>query len=355
MSLDITVIPANLLAGSLGKKLWKEAIALNNIIYLWDVFESSDLRNIVNEFGAPKLLINDSLHFNYSITDLPIFYYPGWLECEIERLKTTAMASDLSSSYCFNFCINKKQINRYLLIKLVEHFNLTNFDYTWSGLGRSFDMSVIIDEISTMYFPLELKIKLLAPIDLAAKFIASPVNLPLKDTDTIWNVEDYGGNVWTWNNGLRDIFSKSVVSLISESVTYDKTIHFSEKTAYAIMGGTFPIWVGGYNQALEWEKLGFDTFSDIINHDYQYKNTLVERCYFAIHDNLKILSDFDYASNLRNMCRSRLVQNQQLLMSELLKKYNNSLVNQLPVEYQTSIFKIIEISRNNKLELCSHY
>ena len=47
---------------------------------------------------------------------------------------------------CFNFLVNKKQINRYLLIKLVEYFKLTRFNYTWSGIGRQFDLTEIIDE-----------------------------------------------------------------------------------------------------------------------------------------------------------------------------------------------------------------
>ena len=55
--------------------------------------------------------------------------------------------------------------------------------------------------------------------------------------------------------------------------------------------------------------MGLDVFDDIIDHSYQYKPTLIERCYWAFANNLELLTDLQYAHNQRVAHRDRLQRN----------------------------------------------
>jgi hypothetical protein len=135
------------------------------------------------------------------------------------------------------------------------------------------------------------------------------------------SIAKYGGNLWTWLNGLDDIFQKTAVSLISESVEYQKVSCVTEKTGYSVLGLTFPIWVGGYGIADAWATAGLDTFDDIVDHSYQHKNTLIERCYHAVADNIKLLTDLNFVQEKRNQCLTRLIDNRKKILNGILTDY----------------------------------
>jgi hypothetical protein len=127
-------------------------------------------------------------------------------------------------------------------------------------------------------------------------------------------MENAGSWIGAWDAGLNQMFSSSAVSLISESVDYQAGIGYTEKSIYPVLGLTLPIWIGGKFQAEQFEKMGFDVFNDYIDHSYQYCNTLTERCYRAIADNQKILSDVEFAAETRQKLMSRLKKNRQFLL-----------------------------------------
>jgi hypothetical protein len=113
--------------------------------------------------------------------------------------------------------------------------------------------------------------------------------------------------------------------LIAESIGEDKIINFTEKTLYPMLGLTFPIWIGGYKQAKLWQQHGFDTFNDVINHDYQHCDNIVERCYLAFEKNLPILTDLDYAKKVKQQHIKRLEQNKINAGINIHQIYKNSL------------------------------
>ena len=83
---------------------------------------------------------------------------------------------------------------------------------------------------------------------------------------------------------------------------------------------------------------GFDVFSDVIDHSYQYYNTALERCYHAIHDNIDILIDVDRAKELRKRHWHRLQRNQDLLIQQnLLGKYAVQQAKKLPLDIQEKL------------------
>ena len=259
-----------------------------------------------------------------------IIMAPFLKPCDVANTKTA-----------FNFMVNKKQVNRYLCIKLVELFKLTSFDYTWSGVDQNFDMSAILEELDMLGTSSPVteseRTFLLSPITTQPKVLPAiqciSSNTYLKNTAGEWDV---------WVLGLKPIFLNSAVSLITESIRYNPAMVFTEKTLYATVGLTFPIWVGGYKQAQNWQKLGFDTFDDVIDHSYQHYDTIIERCYYAIKNNLKILQDVEYASQLRNTHMARLKANDALLRSGHLERFCRDTFKTWPQELQHAINDVVE-------------
>jgi len=101
---------------------------------------------------------------------------------------------------------------------------------------------------------------------------------------------------------------------------------FSEKALHAIMGLNFPLWVGGYGNAAALERIGFDVFNDIIDHSYQFYPRLIDRCYWAVELNRRILQDLDYARYCRQRADSRLRLNLQRLHDGTAAKFNESVM-----------------------------
>jgi hypothetical protein len=237
---------------------------------------------------------------------------------------------------------NKHRVNRFLCIKLVEFFKLNDFDYTWSGIKRHFDMTKILNELDTLGssapFDNEVRSYLLGPIALEKRWITHDYQVELD-----YAVTNYGGNEWTWKNGLDKLFLNSATSLITEPVSYQKVALFTEKTLYSVFGLNFPIWIGGgYNQANEWKKIGFDVFDDVIDHSYQSYDSLIERCYYAFFYNRELLSNKSYAKKMRLQCKNRLLNNRQLLFDNQIKKFIDFEIAKFPIELQQTIPKILK-------------
>jgi hypothetical protein len=309
----------------------------DDVFQAYDEYYIEEFYDLFNEKGFPGTFIGDmtiryeDVHPKMKYLGLPLwleYLRHSWTLQEFENI-------NVETNYCFNFMINKKKISRYLCIKLVELFEFDNFIYTWSGVDNNFDCSDIIKEYNNLQVsPLTADqfSKILAPITLDPIFHMKE-NIE-QDTDP-YNIK-YGGNRNSWDWGCNKLFSHSAVSLITESLNFQKATMFTEKTMYPVLGLTFPIWVGGGNQQAEtWKEIGFDAFDDVINHDYQYYDTLLERCVYAFTLNKRILTDIDYASSMRNSHLQRLKNNRSLLLSGQLSKYtkkelNNHFANSSP-------------------------
>jgi hypothetical protein len=229
---------------------------------------------------------------------------------------TPDLAPSVQTDYCFNFSVNRKRVNRFLMMKIIEWFGLSNMNYTWSGADFNFDLSVIIQEMKSIKSPVwadDFQSFVLAPIAIEKKWIKVQGDTAVEATH-IRPVD----NQSAWHAGLDQLYSTSAVSLISESIDYQAGAGYTEKTSFAVFGRTFPLWVGGKYQAEQFAKLGYDTFDDVIDHSYQYRDTLIERCYHAIADNLRILTDLEHAAVLRNSMLERLTVNRQKLLTDCL-------------------------------------
>jgi hypothetical protein len=215
------------------------------------------------------------------------------------------------TQYCCNFIINKKKVNRYILLKLVEKFNLLNScTYSWSSVDNNFNLQALINETtnSQTTLPEDVLPFVLSPITVVKRWIDTESDQLSETTQVITN------NIRAWDNGLKEIFTSSAVSLITESVGFEHGIAFTEKSIFSVLGLTMPIWIGGKYQAEEFESLGFDVFHDFIDHSYQYHDSLLERCYYAVANNQQLLTDVEYARQVRQQVNDRLLKNRSLLM-----------------------------------------
>jgi hypothetical protein len=266
--------------------------------------------------GKPNAVMNNFYSKIDLDTDIPVyliplgFYYTAkfLLNCKIVD------ENEVSTVRPFNFMANRKRINRHLMIKLLEHFDLIGqAEYTWSNSDSNFDLSLILNELGSISAPWAEQVRstILSPIGIDPRWFGTSF-----DVVSPWtNIQT--SNKTAWDQGLNSIFNNTAVSIISESVDYQNGIGFTEKSAYPLIGLNLPIWVGGKYQAEEFEKLGFDVFSDFIDHSYQHCDTLIERCYRAIADNYKILSDIDIAAQIRQTAMPRLLKNRQLLLDTI--------------------------------------
>lgn len=267
----------------------------------------------------------------------------GWLEQETQRILAVE-PNDLiyDTNYNFVFNINKKQINRYMLLKLVEWFELDNYTYTWSGIGESFDMNDMINDWNAGKFIYQesedFKSCMLAPVAIQPRFFTEDGTHITVDKNIVTYTTK---NVSPWQNFLGPMHRESGIALIAESVQFDKCTFFTEKTMYSALGCNFPIWIGGYAQADVWSKIGFDTFDDIIDHSYQYEESLFDRIYMAFKLNLDLLRDYNKIKELRELNMMRLLDNRQKLFDNQLKKYNNNVLKSLDSESQQIIVTLL--------------
>jgi hypothetical protein len=307
------------------------------VLHIWDVCDEEYI-DWVNKFqNPPRYIVNDSLNL-IELSQGHCYVANFWLEKEINNYKNFLYCTDITTDYNFNFMINKKQINRVLCIKLVEYFNLKNFNYTWSGISELLDIEKIIAERSRVPLPATFYNEILSPIKTINQNFNMPNGLEIAaDYKNVGSIRNYGQNWQVWDVVVKKMFETSAISLITESVGNSKSICFSEKTLFSILGLSFPIWVGGYKQAEEWKRSGFDTFDDIINHDYQHYDTLVERCYYAFKNNLEVLTNKEKISDLRELHKDRLLSNRKLILNNQLTKFNNSQVSSWPLELQNAI------------------
>lgn len=315
------------------------------ILYIWDVIDDQTLLEILSKYGLPKYIAADSLsYYSSSVLREPMYVTDMWLETELENFEYNGIShpvvQNLQTKHTANFQINKKQINRYLAIKFCEIFDIS-VNYTWSGIGKYFDLTHIIDEQNKINDPVigYYWEDIFAPITKFDQKWLYKGNLNIENKH---GISEYGGNINSWNNGLNSIVSNTAISLITESVATQQAMTFTEKTAYSVLGLTFPIWVGGYRSATEWKNKGFDVFEDIIDHSYECMPTLIERCFYAFYLNKDILTDTTAASQLRTTHMERLVNNRKKLTSDTLNKHNKKIIETWPPDLQEPMIKAMQ-------------
>jgi hypothetical protein len=210
----------------------------------------------------------------------------------------------------------------------VEYFKFDCFDYILNTDKKLCNIGPLLDQLPHV-----------PDADLLKEFrhkILKPISLNVKHNKNYSSTEA-PCVINQWTNNIEPLFNQSAVSLISEPHGDLIASIFTEKTIFAIMGLTFPIFVGGYGNADYLKKVGLDTFDDIIDHSYQFLPTLAERCYYAFKNNLNILSDLNLAKKLRKDNINRLIKNRDLLYDHILIDHVYGVVDTWPEPLKSTI------------------
>lgn len=323
-----------------------------DILYYSDAFSRAALNQVIDRFGAPAGVIMDQ-ESSIIPQQIPSYFIPcmhrASLPQMLQPIKSTLTDDLPPTTHCFNFGINRKVLDRYLLLKLVDWFNLDSCLHTWSGFGADFNCDYLIQEINQIdseWLTTDFKMHVLASVSNIKKrwhTSPDPVNYEFNHNETeIPGSRKFSGSIPNrWIHGHEKDFLNTAVSLISEgSSNNEPNFTWTEKTYWAIMGLTFPIWVGNYGQAQQLEYMGFDVFGDVINHRYQYYNTVLERCYYALADNIELLTDLDKCKKMREQYLSRLLANREYLLKISLNSWEIAEIQRLPQWAQQVVYNL---------------
>lgn len=300
----------------------------DNVLVIDDVYDRVEVQETVLKHNIHDLVDTGCTYFESDVVVPGKVYRVPLRYCHDEALYIQSTFSPVIKTLdCFNFTINKKTLNRFLLIKLLEYFNLSTQFYTWSGVDSTYNLSIILDDLDRLNISTgnDIKSSLLSKITTVPKFYSNTGDV------------NSGSYIKTTPNYslIQHVFENTAVSLIAESSAgdhsaLDNQIHFTEKTMGAMLGLNFPIWVGGYAQADTWESLGFDAFADVIDHSYQYRDTMVERCYYSIKNNLHLLTNLELCASLRNQYHDRLLNNRKLILHKRISTLAHNAILHMP-------------------------
>ena len=116
-------------------------------------------------------------------------------------------------------------------------------------------------------------------------------------------------NVANFNNNLRDRYQNVFVEIITETTFAGPSFMLTEKTLNSVYGCNFPILLSGVAAVSHLRELGFDVFDDIIDHSYDTIKNPIDRMVAAIEDNIRLLTDGDYAKDMWRKSQGRFIQN----------------------------------------------
>lgn len=285
----------------------------NDVFVIPGMIEPTVLRNWLEKYGHPAYIVMDQAG-DIKIDDLKIYSVPlrglAFSFEKFEKLNQSELPIITDTKFCFNFFVNENlNVNKYTLIKLVEYFKFDCFDYVLNTDKKLCGIRSLLDQLPNVHdteLLKEFRHKIIKPIALDIKHNKnySPTQVPCM--------------INQWADNLELLFNQSAVSLVSEPHGDQIASIFTEKTIFAIMGLTFPIFVGGYGNADYLKQVGLDTFDDIIDHSYQFLPTLPERCFYAFKNNMHILTDLELAKQLRQANLNRLLKNRDLLYNHVL-------------------------------------
>jgi hypothetical protein len=302
-----------------------DRISANDIVIYIDGWDFDYLLENFNSKGYPRAVISDCFKSYHNPLACNIVGCHTVAARFLQDYRALSFSDDLTTTHAANVFFNKKQVSRFLSLKLAEIFNIS-FDYFWSGIGRYANLSKILDEIQSLdqnILDSNQKAVLLSPIHFSKKWFNNSYDDQDPDSvdPDIVDLRHGVDTVQSWQQFFAPMMSNTAVSLINENPDFTKVSLMTWKTFFPVMALTFPIWVGGYRIAEEFSNAGFDAFDDVIDHSYQYKQTLFERCWYAFENNKHLLTDVKLAAQTRNRYRARLLKNRQKFLSGQLYQH----------------------------------
>ena len=334
---DVSPLPMAIIAGvPVYHASFVDELSDDDLLHVYDAYTLKKLlRWFPNiEQHRPKAILNDHNAWPRKIFDDVEEYTIPAFGAQMAKIFTqSTFDQEIHTCYAANIMVNALQENRWAALKFAQIWNI-DFDYTYNGVWRNADLGDLIPWLSAEHlgpsWTDQARAVFMALMELPAKWIPFKFQVAREDI----GIGNYGGNYWTWHNGLDQLFCNSAVSLITESFPLIDTPPLTEKTIFAILGLTLPIWIGQRNSADSMKKIGFDTFEDIIDHSYQHEPNRLKRYWRAFELNHKILQDATHAHAALISVKARLLRNRELLLSGQLERASRAIMDTWPMEIQ---------------------
>ena len=269
-----------------------------------DHYNPADLDLLLDQHGCTHTRIFQEFFWSPVCSRRETVFVPTWLNafCNFD-CGHPILTDNVATVDCFNFMVYKQRPLRRLVLTELLNRKLTTNSYIYcesSGIG--FGAPGVLNMIEPKYFGV-------------------PKEVPTMPD-----------NISNYNNFLREhVFERSAVALITETIEpeWNNNMTFSEKTLWAMLSLNFPIWLGGRLQAELWQNAGFDTFNDVIDQTYQYESDPMLRIQLALDNNIKLLTDLQYVTALRNKMLDRLKRNRELVLNGAIGRYTDQLLSSL--------------------------
>ena len=263
-------------------------------------------------------LIFDHILHDDELAEYNGIYFPIFLASECQEF----IDQDIepyweNKNRIFNFSINKPRIHRKFLLEEIERLGLTSYRHS-----------------------------------LAWQF--NPVNsIPVTDLkfgpETVHQMSIANGsfkNAETYDKLLKNrVYQQTCISIITEPCFYEREALITEKTFMAFMGGTIPIWFGGWKNAQAIAALGFDVFEDIVDHSYETLEDPYDRCTQSLERNLHLF-DLEKMQKIIKDNAHRLQHNVDLLMSNPFLQECFTQVRKSREPLRSSLLRIMPAFRN---------
>jgi len=271
------------------------------------------------------------------------FFYPSFFIGNIQTYAVTVDPSTLELDWnrkliAVNCLLNKERIHRHLVSHwLKKHFDWHNqliYSQSWNT------------KITTNYF--KAKELYLKHIDNVSEFEQLPENWFLfrNQSPNSYEMDD---NIKIFNEVLYpQVFSKSIISLVTEPDFWPDACAVTEKYINAVIGLTIPV-VTGYKIYEKLSLLGFDIFDDIISTEYQYEKNPTKRVWRMLEEN-KIVFENAHSIISNSSIKNRIVENRKHLFNiDKIKKLARKNLNTEEAEKQFSpiINDIMNYFRNH--------
>ena len=264
-----------------------------------------------------------------NLHDFEGYFYPRYLldtAVSYQKFSPNHVIDFTQKKYSVNCVMNKPRPARYIASCWLYNNKIDRLLHTQSWAKNSSGLINQLDEL----------LKLGNLIDWPHKSGPSVQMLDQHWIDHSGNSSaDYGRNDENFfNSEIKTIFNTTAISVVLEPVFWEHGSIVSEKYMHAIYGGTIPV-VSGYKIYDSLNKLGFDTFSDIIDTSSQHELNPVLRIWNMLEKNKNVFLQWqDIISDLKVQDRiinnlallqnpTQIFKNSILLNSE--KSYNNML------------------------------
>lgn len=265
-------------------------------VHVIDHYSVRDLDTLLYEHGCKQVKIFQDFFWLSVDSDFTTLFAPTWLQrfCRFAVTWPDVPTVIPETKHCFNFMIYKLRSPRQTAIQALIDRHLVTECYTLCEQNHT---------------------------SIKAKTYRN-------GRQKVYN------NTADYNDFLRPyVFDHSAVALITETIEpeWHNNMTFTEKTIWPMLSYNFPIWLGGYRQADLWKAVGFDVFEDIVNHDYQWEPDPYRRISRALDENLRLLTDLDYVSNLRLHMQQRLSANQTLVLDQHIESYGKTVLDGIDI------------------------